>query len=240
MTAKELKRILVCRYPGGSFAGMPNAWTCIEEYRGIDLLAWSAWSSASRFARIGHEVKVSRADLRRELLRPQKRAFARDWCHEFYFAVPNGLLTAEELAYEEPEWDSRDFLGERCPGIDGDLCRPRSPRTKKHMVSVPVSQPQTEYVTSWNSWDYAICSTCKGKGVISPSRVERESPTCWVPRDIGLIVVSENSSRLVKRSPRRKDVPPLTDRELGQLVRWVSMRPDPRHNGRPPSALSSN
>jgi hypothetical protein len=80
---------------------MAGQWVCIEEWREVDLLALSAWSDA---AVIGYEVKVSRSDLRQELLRPRKRTEAVAMCTEFYFAVPKGLLKADELAYEEPEW----------------------------------------------------------------------------------------------------------------------------------------
>jgi hypothetical protein len=237
MTAEELKALLTRRYPGGVFVGMPGAWTCVEEYRGIDLLAWSAWSSKSRYARIGHEVKVSRADLRAELLRPSKRALNVAWCHEFYFAVPKGMLTDDELAYEEPEWQPEDWMGERCPGFNGQACSPRWGR-KTHSVRVPVPATPSYASSIWDEgWAFIPCPTCKGKGVTTLSRVERETPKCWVPRDVGLIMVAEHGSETVRKSPRRHVVPVLTDRELGQLIRWVSMRPDKRHvNGSRPVA----
>lgn len=215
---------------------MPGAWTCIEEYRGIDLLAWSAWSSASSYGRIGYEVKVSRSDLRNELLNPHKRARNVEWCHEFYFVVPKGLLKIEEMTWKEPEWDPRDFVGEPCPGVLGNRCT-TSWRRKKHKVDVPI--PVTGHVALWGS-GYAtiVCPTCNGKGTASPSRVEQEAPTCWVPRDVGLVVVDKGRTEMVKRSPRRR-VPALTDRELGQLVRWVSVRPDPRHARAVPMQVAS-
>lgn len=151
-------------------------------------------------------------------------------CNEFFFAVPEGLLTKEEIAYEEPEWEPMDWLGEHCPGFRGIACRSWY-RRKTHVVRVPIP------TTGWEfGWTDITCPTCKGKGVTTPSRVEREAPTCWVPRDVGLIVVSASGSRVVKKSPKRKDVPELGRHELAQLVRWVSMRPDPRHRSQSSSA----
>jgi hypothetical protein len=229
VTARELKDLLARRYPGAVVGGLAPPWTVIEEYRGIDLLAWSAWSSVQQYARIGHEVKVSRADLRKELLAPYKRSLNVEWCNEFFFAVPEGLLSKEEIVYQEPEWEEGDWVGERCPGYAGQQCS-QWWRKKKHRVKVPIPciarYPNTYFD---DGWQHIICPTCKGKGVTIASRVEREAPTCWVPRDVGLIVVSETGSRIVKPSPKRKEVKALGVREIAQLVRWVSMRPDPRH-----------
>lgn len=242
MTADDVKAALHGRHPGGIFQGMPGPWTCIEEWMGIDLLAVSAWSSKGRYARVGYEVKVSRSDLRRELLAPSKRSRAVEWCNEFYFAVPEGLLTGDELAFDEPQLTLDDFRpDETCPGVLGTPCRPRS-RSKRHMARVPV--PYDFSVHPWArhhlerdsayefspAWEHAICPTCNGKGHAVASRVERELPTCWVPADVGLVVVKGNGCHVVKRSPRRREVPALTPAELGQLVRWISVRPDPRHH----------
>lgn len=228
LDARAVKDALYSRHPGhgGQF---PGAWTCIEEWRNIDFLAFSAWSSAGRYSRIGYEVKVSRADLRNELLKPHKRAANVEWCNEFYFAVPRGLLDKDEIDWVEPEWEQDDWRGERCPGFAGRMCERIGRRRKKHHVRVP--RP----TTSGNAWernygDTIVCPTCKGKGVTTPSRVEREAPTCWVPRDVGLVVVGGRGSRMVKRAPRRTEVAALGRMEVGQLVRWVSMRPDPRHH----------
>lgn len=223
MTAEEVKAKLYGRHPGGAYP-MPGPWTCTEEWRSIDFLAFSAWSSASKYARVGYEVKVSRPDLRRELLKPWKRALAVPWCHEFYFAVPKGLLTDSELAFEEPDWESGDWLGERCPGLNGIQCGPLS-RKKTHYVRVPV--PGTEW---GERWTHIVCPTCNGKGALTLSRVEREAPNCWIPKDVGCVLVDGRGCKVYKRSPRRKEVPTLSDMELSALVRWVSIRPDPRHS----------
>lgn len=224
MDARAVKDALYARHyaAGGKF---PGPWTVIEEWRGIDLLAISAWSSKGRYARVGYEVKVSRADLRAELLRPGKRLANVSWCNEFYFAVPTGLLLPHELAYAEPEWSDTDWRGQRCPGYKGEQCRPSFGRRKTHRVRVP--KPTTSMYDI--GYELITCPTCNGKGVTTPSRVEREAPTCWIPRDVGLVVIDGRGSKLVKRAPRRREVPVLNEGELGQFVRWISMRPDPRH-----------
>lgn len=139
---------------------MPGQWTCIEEWLGIDLLALNAWQKADV---IGYEVKISRSDLRRELLKPCKRAHAVECTTEFYFAVPAGMLTPEEIAYEEPEWDlAADFRREPCPGVPpfgpetghyertrryGGQCR-RNRRLRSNVVRVPYGG-EVEVIPDW-------------------------------------------------------------------------------------------
>lgn len=224
MTSREVKDALLRRHYA-SADQMPGPWTCIEEFKQIDLLAFSAWSSEEHYARVGYEVKVSRGDMRSELLHPYKRARNVEWCNSFYFAVPSGLLTDAELDYLEPEWAPEDWHGEQCSGFYGRPCSPKR-RHKTHYVRR--RRPSTG---RYDDWDTIVCPTCKGKGTVSPSRVEREAPQLWIPRDVGLITVSceGHGTMLIKRAPKRKEVPPLTPSELGSLVRFVSMRPDPRH-----------
>lgn len=223
LDARGVMNALYARHPG-SGGQMPGPWTVIEEYRAIDLLAFSAWQSAGDFDRVGYEVKVSRSDLRVELLNPHKRARNVAWCNEFYFAVPKGLLTPAEAVWEEPEWQPGDSTGQRCPGFNGRPCRAWR-KQKTHYVTVPV--PTT---SRYHGRDESIvCPTCKGKGVTEMSRVEREAPRCWIPRDVGLVVIDGRGCRVVKPSPKRKEVPAMEARALSAFVRWISMRPDPRH-----------
>lgn len=229
MTAREVKEALYARH-FASAAQMPGPWTCIEEFRGIDLLAFSAWSTQEKYARVGYEVKVSRSDLRSELLNPGKRAHNVAWCNTFYLAVPKGLLTDEEIAWAEPEWPDGAFERERCPNYEGWR------RRKKCVEEVPVPRVLVEryenYRRGWShgAWTEIPCRVCGGRGYLEKSLVEREAPTLWVPRDVGLMVVDGRGTRIVKKSPRRKEVPALSPNEVGTLVRWVSMRPDPRHH----------
>jgi hypothetical protein len=270
VNAQEVKEGLRRRHPGNTAGSMPGQWTCIEEWLAIDLLALNAWRKADV---IGYEVKVSRSDLRRELLRPHKRAVALERTSEFYLAVPEGLLTKEEIAYEEPEWKAVDFDRQPCPGVPrfgappahrrhwdpdykpfGGPCSTGITKTVRgHIVRVPLppeiyvapewlAQYQERYspeeflariveVCQAESSAYAPCWTCGGKGYLERSRVEREAPICWVPRDVGLVIVGAHGTRVAKPSPKRKAPRPIADSQqaINDLVRWVSHRPDPRH-----------
>lgn len=225
MTAQEVKDALRRRHPATQLINgkqVPGGWTTIEEWMGIDLLAFSAHATPQsggvrgvRYPRVGYEVKVSRGDLRRELLAPRKRALASKFCNAFYFAVPKGLLTDDEVAFQEPDhfdhWGN--FVRTPCPGrcrYDGDTkARIRWSRSKGRYVN---------------------CHHCDGKGYASTSRVETEAPTLWVPRDVGLIEINGSVARVRKQAPVRKKVTSIDPgKEFNQLVRWISARPDPRH-----------
>jgi hypothetical protein len=226
-TAADVKAALRRRHPGDPAGSMPGQWTCIEEWLGIDLLALNAWQKADV---IGYEVKISRSDLRRELLKPHKRSRALAATTEFYLAVPAGLLSDDEIAYEEPKWAAGDFerpvcTNEACEGSRYGRRRRREKGSDWEAATVTVAMERGY------GGVHACCVVCRGRGTTGKSRVEREAPTCWVPRDVGLVTISARGCRLVKRSPRRKDPKPIapTRQKLNDLVRWVSHRPDPRH-----------
>ncbi len=272
LTAEDVKDALRGRHPtDNNNGGIVGQWTCIEEWRNIDLLALNAWRKGDV---IGYEVKVSRSDMRHELLRPAKRVLAVAMTTEFYFAVPAGLLTPDEIAFEEPEWEEGDFQRVDCPGVP-EFGGARSARATRqrwgggcyrdhygenkgcHCVCAPI--PEVFEIPSWDrpregedEAAHAIrsvterfryrdnehrvpCWNCGGKGYLEKSRVEREAPTLWVPRDVGLVVVHRNGTRVVKASPKRKDPKPIANsrRAINDLVRWVSHRPDQRHKARP-------
>jgi len=261
MDASDIKHALRRRHPGDTHGSMPGQWTCIEEWLGIDLLALNAWRKADV---IGYEVKVSRSDMRRELLRPWKRADGIARTTEFYFAVPSGLLKPEEITFEEPEWEDGDFTRRPCPGVpeirsngtrNGGSCRKFSPRwgptdvPRGHLVNLPVpcvlkthgvrdelsnSLYVMDMLVHEQGYRWSICPSCSGTGHNGLSRVEIEAPTLWVPRDVGLIVVDGRGCSVVKKSPKRKDPLPIASgqRNINDLVRWVSHRPDPRHVSR--------
>lgn len=239
MTAADVKDALRRRYPATQYMGsriVPGGWTVIEEYRGIDVLAFSAHASpqprvGARYPRVGHEVKVSRSDLRRELLNPQKRARSVAWCNAFFFVVPAGLLSKDELAYIEPQWGPADFAREPCPLAWSDFRRP----CRKGRRAVRRIGPLSEFESRFHSDTHpplveVACESCEGRGYLDRSRVEREAPTCWVPTDVGLIEVSGGRCRIVRRAPVRHEVPAVEGPTLCELVRWVSARPDPRHS----------
>jgi len=91
-------------------------WVCLREWKNVDLLAIECWQQARV---IGYEVKVSRGDMRADLLDPVKRAEAVSRTTQFYFAVPAGMLTRDEIAFEEPEggFSYADFERVSCPGV---------------------------------------------------------------------------------------------------------------------------
>ena len=217
---------------------MPGAWTCLEEWRGIDLLAWSSWQSQGGYARVGYEVKVSRADYRRELARPGKRAGNVEWCNEFYFAVPKGLLRREELLWQPPPgFDAEPpFEPMRCPGAYGSYCLDGQLRMGRGKL-------RTRFDTPWGRGRLlghnGPCPTCRGLGSLAPPPVVRAgAPPLWIPADVGLVLVDGRRATVWRKAPRRRDVPPIGPREAGQLVRWVSMRPDPRHHPQPAAAAA--
>ena len=210
---------------------MWGPWTVLEEFRAIDLLAISAWSSAGRYARVGYEVKVSRSDYRREILAPHKRKRNVDWCNEFYFAVPKGMLTDEEIGFEEPpEFQQGEaFVREACPeGCHRRRRDPYSDRSADRLSGNYHHENPEDRFRSLGEW--RTCETCGGAGHLEKSLVEREGPTLWVPSDVGLVVVDGRGTKVVRKSPRRKEVPALSPSTLGDVVRWVSVRPDPRHH----------
>lgn len=157
LDAGQMKDILRTRHPAQSDGTYVGRWTCLEEWANIDLLALDAWQDA---AVIGYEVKVSRSDLRSELLHPEKRMEAVSRCTRFYIAVPHGLLSKEELAFREPKWTFDDFKRERCPGISeadrqdgghrrlrlgGQCVNPRHDRNGKVRKSKYISKPTDPY-----------------------------------------------------------------------------------------------
>jgi hypothetical protein len=242
LTAAEVKERLRARHPATQRQGVatvPGPWVCLEEYEGLDLLAFSSHSTpqqgaqrppaGARYPRVGYEVKVSRADLRQELLHPHKRLRARMICHELYLAVPQGLLRPEELAYEEPKAlrAPQAFARKRCPAgcqqIHYKNRRASGPYMIRNEEWDPATQPFEER--------YLVCPTCDGKGYLAKSRVEQEAPQLWVPKDVGLVEVSHNC-RVVRLSPVNHEARlELDDKRLAELVRWTSARPDPRHAG---------
>jgi hypothetical protein len=260
VTTSELKALLRRRYPAAP-APMPGPWTVLEEYANIDMLAFCAWSHAAPARRckginpiIGHELKISRSDYRRELLRPDKRSSAVARCTEFYFVTPKGLLSDEEKAYLEPEhFEEQAFQREPCPA---GCTRPDRYEVNRHgvrlsgrTVEVPVVsdalacdllyRPETwaegdpliegkapRY--SPRAWKWVVCETCEGRGYMRKSVVETEAPTLWIPRDVGLIEASARGCSVVRRSPINHE--PAQNWSIAELVRWTSLRPDPRHH----------
>jgi hypothetical protein len=229
VTSRQVKDRLRGRHPATQTMGtrvVPGAWTVIEEPFAIDVLAISANAHpasgsqrGARYARVGYEVKVSRSDMRAELLDPGKRALAVAMCHEFYFAAPAGLLRDNELSFVEPAHfaDYSSFVGVNCPAGCVRVSSPRRPgrrRRGRYCVSYFSDEP---------------CPTCDGTGFAEKSRVEREAPHLWIPADVGLVEVSEGGRLRVRKPAPVRAARQLDDKEVGLLIRWASVRPDQRH-----------
>jgi hypothetical protein len=229
-----MREALAKRHPAVS-ADNPDypileAWTVMSEFYEIDLLAISAHKTPrgaqkkADYPWVGYEIKISRGDMRRELLDPGKRRFGVAMCNEFYFAAPQGLLKPEEIAYNEPDWDvAHDFNRVRCTG--------GCTRAKGFASVSDVEAQPNDYVTRHDDHVWRVCGVCGGRGYERKSRVEIEAPTLWIPKDVGFVeVTADLECVVVKKSPvtpRQEFSPGM----VGQLVRWISVRPDHRHAG---------
>lgn len=225
LDADDVKDALRTHHPALGYMGqkrIPGQWVTLTEWCGIDLLALDCWQSGHV---IGYEVKVSRSDLRSELLNPTKRMEAVSRCTEFYIATPPGLLTPDELVWVQPsDWTLNDFVRDPCTNPD---CRAdASPRgwakkqpkprgskrrgTEKEGLTVHLGfgrDTGTHSDGSTYSIGYEIsacCNVCKGFGQIGRSRVELEAPQLWIPPDVGLVEVDRRGVHLVKPSPKNK------------------------------------
>jgi hypothetical protein len=204
-------------------------WVCLAEWARIDLLAIECWRQARV---IGYEVKISRSDMRAELLAPTKRMEAVARTTQFYFATPAGMLTPDEIEFVEPDdWTLDDYVRQPCTNTDchakhyingrGWMKRSAKPRgslkrgTDAEGVTVDLGQEYDRVVDDHGvtrSHYYqrkACCTVCRGYGRLGQSRVEREAPTLWVPSDCGLVEVSRQGVVEVKRAPTRKTPKPI-------------------------------
>lgn len=172
----------------------------LEEPFAIDFLALACHGeySARRKAVdavhpwVAYEVKVSRGDMRSELLNPSKRAYAMEVSHEFYFAVPRGLLKDKEIKFEEPgDLRHEHFAREPCEG--------RCHRSRGQRLAGRYGD--------WRSESWIVCEICGGKGYAKKSEVERKFPTLWIPKGCGLVEVTSGGSRIRKRAPLRRAKP---------------------------------
>lgn len=98
MEAADIVRRLESRYSPpewATFAELPDG-TGSAHCRTIDLFAQNCYPS-KRFLSVAVEVKVTRADFRRELENPGKRLVWERQANEFWFAAPKGVVPVEEL-----------------------------------------------------------------------------------------------------------------------------------------------
>lgn len=82
-TAANVRAALELRHPEEE-----GEWIVLHECLAIDTLAIRTWQGRRGCLRIAYEVKVSVADFRREIERPEKRRLACEIAHAFVFAMP--------------------------------------------------------------------------------------------------------------------------------------------------------
>lgn len=219
MKAEEVKAALNRRHGQDTASGM---WVGIEEAfsgfqsagGGIDYFAIGVWRSAkapglpgaggkkTANAIVSYEVKVSRADFRKELYGvkpkkgtwqyrhyggrekgawPSKAYWALQRSHYFMFAVPKGLLKDEEI-------ETRQRPLRTCNQCGGTA---EYPNVIGHLTE-----------------------TCEGDWEDPKGR------PLWLPENVGLIEVDEHG-RCHVREPavRLDDPPPLKHGEIAELIR---------------------
>jgi hypothetical protein len=86
-TAREWALFFELRNGTGASAAVTNY---------VDAFAMNLWQS-KRFWRVSFEFKVSRSDFLRELAKPEKRQWAVDISHEFWFVCAPGVAKKEEI-----------------------------------------------------------------------------------------------------------------------------------------------
>ena len=103
-------------------AEVPDA-TGFDAKRRIDALAIGCWPSRGLYVH-AIEIKVSRADLKREIFNPDKAEAIAVHCDEFYIAAPKGVVAnVDDLP---PEWGLLEVRGEKTVKV-----RPGKRRKKK-------------------------------------------------------------------------------------------------------------
>lgn len=80
----------------GFYGYSEHSGLCTGPLRTADYIAVDMWESAGHRI-IGHEVKVSRSDWRRELADPSKGDAWAQWCHEWYVVAPKDVVRSQEL-----------------------------------------------------------------------------------------------------------------------------------------------
>lgn len=98
-TADMIKSLLALRHPPGEWVliyELSNGTGYNPKQRYIDAFAFNCYPSKNNI-RIAYEIKVSRSDFVNELKHPEKRQWAMDVCHQFYFACAPGVAEKSEI-----------------------------------------------------------------------------------------------------------------------------------------------
>lgn len=141
VTALDIRAALDRRYNQASQGSDNEAWITLHEARSgagfdgnngaCDYLAVNTWQSRGMQI-IGHEIKVSAADLKAELANPRKaERFARH-CHRWWMVMPS-KLAASHGDDVPPAWG---ILTLTRPG--GGLCVDRQAPLRHDVTDVPV------------------------------------------------------------------------------------------------------
>jgi len=100
-----LRRLIAQKHSDTS-KGVSPEWALFFELRSgtghgprtayVDALALNLWPSKQHW-RVAYELKASRADFLRELAKPEKRSWAMEIAHEFWYVCYPGVAKPEEI-----------------------------------------------------------------------------------------------------------------------------------------------
>ena len=97
ITAESIKALIAQKYSEDKFATFFELRSSTDGAMGsIDAFVMNVWPS-SKFPRYAFEIKVSRADLMHELIRPEKRQWSFDMSNEFWFVCAAGICKPDEI-----------------------------------------------------------------------------------------------------------------------------------------------
>ena len=111
MTAEDIERELMKRYPSGEYAyfsQVRNVTGFSREIRTADAMVLSLWPSRG-LELYGFEIKVSRSDWLSELKNPKKADQLSQYCDNWYIVAPSDIVKIGELpaAWGLMEWSGK-------------------------------------------------------------------------------------------------------------------------------------
>lgn len=98
IVSSQILDLIRIKHPAPEWAvfGEMRSQTGFGNERYLDAWCMNTWKG-KRFRTIAYEVKVTRADFEREIENPTKRERAEELAGECFFAVPAGLVAADEV-----------------------------------------------------------------------------------------------------------------------------------------------
>lgn len=112
MTAEDIERELIKRYPSGEYAyfsQVRNGTGFSAETRTADAMVLSLWPSRG-LELYGFEIKVRRSDWLSELKNPKKADELSQYCDYWYIVTPSGIVEIGELP---ATWGLMEWNGKR-------------------------------------------------------------------------------------------------------------------------------